>query len=562
MKYLLVAFAAPLLLYSSAHAQTIVSGNVTGIWSSRDNPYIVSGNVNVVDSLIIKPGVIVHFDGGGWSIRAGAGAKFVAKGKVDSVIVFESLTAQNPGSWDAIILENSGADDTLDYCLIRSAHDGVRILSGGGFVNGTITNSVVYNSAESGILLQSGVGDERSLATIRNCQVYQNLGDGILAYAQGASQDSATIIGCTIDGNLLNGVKVQVVWYWNWDNPIAHAAVWNSTITRNSGNGVIAYHVTSTGSASASVRNSAVIYNQGTGVANINGGNIIPSGVSYNCFWRNGTGDLEGITAPGFGRNGSYGNFNGDSCDVNFNIYNDPLLVDTLSRNYRLQPLSKAIDAGTAIVAGQYILDPDSSIPDIGAFYFHHVLGVHLISPIHKEVVRADSVRFVWSRCVPLVQTYWLELGTDSVFSSRVIDSTVTDSTKMLRGLSDGVHWWRVKAKNNLGWGAYSSQRRFQITTTYVRDYEDIPLVFGLSQNYPNPFNPSTTIKYELPKSSVVTLSVYDILGREVSVLVNERRDAGVHEVKFDASGLASGVYFYRLRGEDFVATRRLMLLK
>ena len=90
----------------------------------------------------------------------------------------------------------------------------------------------------------------------------------------------------------------------------------------------------------------------------------------------------------------------------------------------------------------------------------------------------------------------------------------------------------------------------------------EIPRQFGLKQNYPNPFNPSTTIKYELPKSSLVTLTVYDLLGREVSVLVNERRDAGVHETKFDGAGLASGVYFYRLTAGSFVQTRKLLLMK
>jgi chitinase len=74
-----------------------------------------------------------------------------------------------------------------------------------------------------------------------------------------------------------------------------------------------------------------------------------------------------------------------------------------------------------------------------------------------------------------------------------------------------------------------------------------VPTVFMLYQNYPNPFNPSTTIKFDLPTSSQVTLSVYDVLGRQVSVLVNERRNAGVHEVKFDGSNLASGVYFCRV---------------
>jgi hypothetical protein len=91
---------------------------------------------------------------------------------------------------------------------------------------------------------------------------------------------------------------------------------------------------------------------------------------------------------------------------------------------------------------------------------------------------------------------------------------------------------------------------------------DETPEPFALMQNYPNPFNPSTTFRYALPKSSEVRLSVYDILGREVPVLVNERRDAGVHEVKFDASSLSSGVYFYRIQAGTYVETRKLLVLK
>jgi hypothetical protein len=83
-----------------------------------------------------------------------------------------------------------------------------------------------------------------------------------------------------------------------------------------------------------------------------------------------------------------------------------------------------------------------------------------------------------------------------------------------------------------------------------------------LAQNYPNPFNPATTITYELPIASQVTLSVYDVLGREVSVLVNGRKNAGVHEVKFDGVNLPSGVYFYRLQAGDFCQSKKLVLLK
>lgn len=89
-----------------------------------------------------------------------------------------------------------------------------------------------------------------------------------------------------------------------------------------------------------------------------------------------------------------------------------------------------------------------------------------------------------------------------------------------------------------------------------------MPVRYGLMQNYPNPFNPRTTIKYDLPKSSMVKLSVYDILGREVSVLVNDMKNAGSYEVKYDASGLSSGFYFYRIQAGDFVQSKRLVVLK
>ncbi|QQS35016.1 MAG: T9SS type A sorting domain-containing protein [Ignavibacteriales bacterium] len=88
------------------------------------------------------------------------------------------------------------------------------------------------------------------------------------------------------------------------------------------------------------------------------------------------------------------------------------------------------------------------------------------------------------------------------------------------------------------------------------------PLKFSLSQNYPNPFNPSTNISWQSPVGSHQTLKVYDVLGREVATLVNEYRDAGSYEVEFDASQLASGVYYYQLRTEKFSETKKMMVVK
>ncbi len=89
-----------------------------------------------------------------------------------------------------------------------------------------------------------------------------------------------------------------------------------------------------------------------------------------------------------------------------------------------------------------------------------------------------------------------------------------------------------------------------------------IPVKFNLSQNYPNPFNPSTRIRYEIPEKSMVTLKVYDLLGRELKTVINETKAAGKYSVDFDASALPSGIYFYVLRANTYTETRRMVLIK
>jgi hypothetical protein len=90
----------------------------------------------------------------------------------------------------------------------------------------------------------------------------------------------------------------------------------------------------------------------------------------------------------------------------------------------------------------------------------------------------------------------------------------------------------------------------------------DIPDSYKLFQNYPNPFNPSTRIGYRLPIDSHVTLKVYDVLGKEIKTLLNERQNAGNHSVQFNASNLPSGVYFYKIEAGEYHATRKLVLFK
>ena len=93
-------------------------------------------------------------------------------------------------------------------------------------------------------------------------------------------------------------------------------------------------------------------------------------------------------------------------------------------------------------------------------------------------------------------------------------------------------------------------------------DVKPIPHEYALHQNYPNPFNPITIIRYDLPAGSLVTLTVYDLLGREVTTVVDAYQSAGEHVVRFNGEQLASGAYIYRLTAGPFVQTKKLMVVK
>jgi len=98
--------------------------------------------------------------------------------------------------------------------------------------------------------------------------------------------------------------------------------------------------------------------------------------------------------------------------------------------------------------------------------------------------------------------------------------------------------------------------------TDVISTSDNLPQNFYLSQNYPNPFNPSTSIEFSIPQESFVELKVFDVLGNEVVNLINEEKDQGVYTVTFNASGLSSGIYFYTLRADGFVQTKKMLLLK
>ncbi len=101
-----------------------------------------------------------------------------------------------------------------------------------------------------------------------------------------------------------------------------------------------------------------------------------------------------------------------------------------------------------------------------------------------------------------------------------------------------------------------------ELNVTDVENESWVPFEFILEQNYPNPFNPSTIISWQSPVGNHQTLKVYDVLGNEVATIINEFKPAGSYEVEFSAAGLTSGIYFYKLQAENYVETKKMLLLK
>ncbi len=127
-------------------------------------------------------------------------------------------------------------------------------------------------------------------------------------------------------------------------------------------------------------------------------------------------------------------------------------------------------------------------------------------------------------------------------------------------GVSPGIWYYRLRQVDLDGTAHSTDAVRAEVV---VADVQNTPVgEWALTQNYPNPFNPATKIRYQIPTASKVTVVVCDLLGQQVATLVQGEHEAGIHEVSFDATGLSSGVYLYRMQTGDFVQTRTLTVIR
>jgi hypothetical protein len=127
---------------------------------------------------------------------------------------------------------------------------------------------------------------------------------------------------------------------------------------------------------------------------------------------------------------------------------------------------------------------------------------------------------------------------------------------------SDGSLIFHDSSKKSFGFFGYKITVSYKTSITSVTNEKVTPISYSLAQNYPNPFNPTTTINYQIPQSGFVSITLYDILGKEITTLVNEVQSAGSYLVNFDGKNLQSGIYFYSIQAGDFVETKKMLLLK
>jgi len=216
-----------------------------------------------------------------------------------------------------------------------------------------------------------------------------------------------------------------------------------------------------------------------------------------------------------------------------------------------------------------YLIRSDGSERPVVPWLRIYVATPARVSPLGTTGEPRNAL-LVWRRSTPAT-SYRVQVATDSTFTSLVVDTPVPDTLVRLSPLAASTtFYWRVAAANINGTSLYSPTATFTTGDLIVSASDEasgIPADYALFQNYPNPFNPTTLIRYALPRSAFVRLTVYSILGTKVSTLVDAIKAAGEHSVVWEGkddrnNNVASGVYFYRLETENLTLFRRMVLLR
>ena len=518
--------------YDPAFHTDIAAGNVSGTWTLDGSPYYINGEITVPNdsTLTIEPGVEVVFLG---HYKLNVQGRLLAVGTQQDTIRFRAADTQT--GWHGIRFEDTpSTNDTskVFYCSLKygNANTGSGLDRSGGAMLISRFDKVLVSHCLFDSNKQSGDGWHPPEADGGIFVFYASTTITNSTFSNNTSSKSSAL-GCVYCPNVIISNNVF------HNNTGRYGALACCYYSRGTISGNFFYNNVATEAAGGllidnggapTIANNVIVHNQGFvgGILCYKGGKpvLIGNTIAYN-------------TASYAG--------GGVGCREDGN----PVLVNNI------------IFGNAAPIGKEVALDDESCDPVI---LYCDIEG-------GKAGIGGTGAGANYSGL------YEYNIDADPLFLNPTSDDyRLSDHSPCIGAGTDSVEiaaaWYRAPAYC-MGGRARPSPAG---TKPDIGAYENlcgIPVVgvsqgvmspkeFSRHQNDPHRFIPCETNMFELPKSSEVRLSVYDLLGREVSVLVNERRDAGVHEVKFDASGLPSGVYFYRMKAGDFVETKRLLLLR
>jgi hypothetical protein len=283
--------------------------------------------------------------------------------------------------------------------------------------------------------------------------------------------------------------------------------------------------------------------------------------------------DVSFITAPGtlfgFGSQGNLFNWMGDDFTVpagqqwqidsiKFYSYQTGSTLTSTLTGSRLAIWNGRVDsAGVTLRAG------DTTTNRMRATYFSNIYRTTATPPYNTQTTRPIMAVVDTLNVTLNPGYYWLQFTFLGSLASgpwapprTILNTAITGNGKQKLA---GVWGNALDGTNGQGlpFVVYGTQ-----LVAINNNNTGIPSSYGLKQNYPNPFNPSTNVSFDVPKSSLVKIAVYDIMGREVDVIVNKQVEAGSYSFTYDASKLSTGLYFYTLTSGDFKETKKMMLVK
>jgi parallel beta-helix repeat protein len=568
--------------------------NSGGVVTGSFPIYTISAKVTIAenDRVFINPGTTVLFSGStsGFDING----KFWAVGTAADSIIFSSLTQDSTGgAYNGFNFLNPSVDSAcaISYARIEYASYGFRC-SG---ASPTLSNSYLWKCRRS-IYLQSG----------SNPIISHNRIERTFEYGIYVTTGSSPLIEWNelINNNSQNASpKNQItVGTQNNNSPtIRHNIIRGGMFNRTGG---ISISTLISGSSSSSEIAFNEIYNNSFGIT-MTGNNPITCYVHDNIIYNNninpdvmaaGSGINTfgtAVVAPIISRNRIYGNWWGVTIQVG--ISGQPAAKPNLGNIENPDTTDDGLNIIYGNVQGSNVYDLYNNTPD-PIYAQNNDWGVYDSASIEDHIFHfADDTTLGLVKFMPFSNSIPVELTS---FTAQIVNEYVRlDWITATELNNSGFQVERREAKNersgdwnNIGFvngngtitesQAYSfvdknletgeyQYRLKQIDFAGTYKYSDIievnfvlPLGFSVDQNYPNPFNPSTKISYQLPVNGNVTLKVYDILGNEVAKPIDEFKPAGRYEFNFDASGLSSGVYFYKITSGKFVETRKMLLMK